>query len=181
VCVRTLEIAVNLLLCRTLASLAVLVLVHQSYTSVNWQSGGPAASAGRALLSLRSSHPNAFFGVTESLPQWAKCAICSVRLPAGHRFAMCTRVMVQPCQSQGFVTAADVLPCRTAGVWLGYVSSVFYLSSRLSQIYKNYARKCTEGLSVAMFLMAISANVRATCRLAFSNAASSVALPTSEP
>ena len=54
-----------------------------------------------------------------------------------------------------------MLPCRTAGVWLGYVSSVFYLSSRLSQIYKNYARKCTEGLSVAMFLMAISANVRA--------------------
>jgi PQ loop repeat len=45
-------------------------------------------------------------------------------------------------------------------VWLGYISSVFYLSSRLSQIYKNYMRKCTEGLSVAMFLMAISANVR---------------------
>ena len=44
-------------------------------------------------------------------------------------------------------------------MWLGYISSVFYLSSRLSQIFKNYMRKCTEGLSVAMFLMAISANV----------------------
>lgn len=45
-------------------------------------------------------------------------------------------------------------------MWLGYISSLFYLSSRLSQLYKNWARKCTEGLSVAMFLMAISANVR---------------------
>lgn len=44
-------------------------------------------------------------------------------------------------------------------MWLGYISSVFYLSSRMSQIYKNFMRKCTEGLSVAMFLMAISANV----------------------
>ncbi len=50
--------------------------------------------------------------------------------------------------------------CRLVGVWLGYVSSFFYLSSRMSQLYKNWARKCTEGLSVAMFLMAISANVR---------------------
>jgi hypothetical protein len=60
-------------LCRTLASLAVLVLVHQSYTTVNWQSGSAIRSTGRALLSLRSPHPNAVFALTESLPQWAKC------------------------------------------------------------------------------------------------------------
>lgn len=69
------------------------------------------------------------------------------------------------CEAGCFHTPGDQLKCsvrRAAGVWFGYISSVFYLSSRMSQIYKNFMRKCTEGLSVAMFLMAISANVSAT-------------------
>lgn len=48
---------------------------------------------------------------------------------------------------------------RTAGVFLGWTSSGFYLSSRVSQVYKNWSRKCTEGLSLAMFMCAISANI----------------------
>ena len=45
-------------------------------------------------------------------------------------------------------------------MWMGWLSSAFYLSSRLSQLYKNWSRKCCEGLSATMFLCAISANVR---------------------
>ena len=45
-------------------------------------------------------------------------------------------------------------------MFLGWLSSFFYLSSRLSQLYKNWSRKCCEGLSLSMFLCAISANIR---------------------
>jgi hypothetical protein len=41
----------------------------------------------------------------------------------------------------------------------GYVSSAFYLGSRVSQILKNRARKSCEGLSAAMFATAVAANV----------------------
>lgn len=45
-------------------------------------------------------------------------------------------------------------------MFLGWLSSLFYLSSRLSQLYKTWSRKCCEGLSTSMFLCAISANIR---------------------
>lgn len=48
---------------------------------------------------------------------------------------------------------------REAGVWLGWMSGAFYLSSRTSQLYKNWSRSCCEGLSLSMFLCAISANI----------------------
>ena len=44
------------------------------------------------------------------------------------------------------------------GRGVGYVSSVFYLGSRLSQIYKNQTRRSCEGLSMAMFAVAAAAN-----------------------
>mmetsp|Transcript_11659 Transcript_11659/g.35002 ORF Transcript_11659/g.35002 Transcript_11659/m.35002 type:complete len:373 (-) Transcript_11659:485-1603(-) len=47
---------------------------------------------------------------------------------------------------------------REAGAVMGWLSSVFYLLSRTSQLYKNWSRKCCEGLSMSMFLCAISAN-----------------------
>ncbi|KAF6265789.1 PQ loop repeat-domain-containing protein [Scenedesmus sp. NREL 46B-D3] len=46
----------------------------------------------------------------------------------------------------------------TVGTALGYCSSVLYLCSRLSQIYKNYSRQSSEGLALAMFMMAVCAN-----------------------
>jgi uncharacterized protein with PQ loop repeat len=49
--------------------------------------------------------------------------------------------------------------CRVAGQALGYLSMVLYLGSRFSQIYKNWHRKSTEGLAMAMFMAAIMANV----------------------
>ena len=42
---------------------------------------------------------------------------------------------------------------------IGWTSSGFYLSSRLSQIWKNWCRKSAEGLSMAMFACAIAANL----------------------
>jgi hypothetical protein len=42
---------------------------------------------------------------------------------------------------------------------VGYVSSIFYLGSRLSQIYKNQTRRSCEGLSMAMFATAAMANL----------------------
>lgn len=48
---------------------------------------------------------------------------------------------------------------RTLGTGIGWSSSGFYLGSRLSQIWKNYSRHSAEGLSLAMFACAITANV----------------------
>ncbi len=49
--------------------------------------------------------------------------------------------------------------CRYVGQIVGWVSSVFYLGSRLAQIYKNWSRQSAEGLSIAMFVCAITANI----------------------
>lgn len=45
------------------------------------------------------------------------------------------------------------------GTGLGYVASILYLCSRLSQIHKNYSRKSSEGLALVMFIMAVCANL----------------------
>lgn len=45
------------------------------------------------------------------------------------------------------------------GTGLGYVASVLYLCSRMSQIHKNYTRKSSEGLALVMFIMAVCANL----------------------
>jgi uncharacterized protein with PQ loop repeat len=58
---------------------------------------------------------------------------------------------------------SDVKPERdwgyVVGTGIGYVSSVLYLMSRMSQIYKNWSRKSSEGLAIAMFMMAMCANL----------------------
>lgn len=46
-----------------------------------------------------------------------------------------------------------------SGYAIGIVSSIFYVGSRLSQLYKNYKRKSTEGLSVMMFVLAVVGNI----------------------
>lgn len=45
------------------------------------------------------------------------------------------------------------------GYAIGCVSGVLYFTSRLPQLWKNYQRKSTEGLSLVMFFMAITGNV----------------------
>lgn len=44
------------------------------------------------------------------------------------------------------------------GVLLGYASSVLYLLSRVSQIYRNAVRRSAEGLALTMFFVAATAN-----------------------
>ena len=46
-----------------------------------------------------------------------------------------------------------------AGNCLGYISSFFYLLSRVSQIFKNWQLSATEGLSLSMFACTITANL----------------------
>lgn len=48
---------------------------------------------------------------------------------------------------------------RYVGQAIGWVSSFFYLGSRVAQIYKTWSRQSAEGLSLAMFTCAITANV----------------------
>eukprot|EP00887_Chlorella_sp_A99_P001485 scaffold8.g1485.t1 len=48
---------------------------------------------------------------------------------------------------------------HAAGAVLGYASSVLYLTSRISQIYKNWERRSVEGLAMSMFFCAIAANL----------------------
>lgn len=45
------------------------------------------------------------------------------------------------------------------GTSLGYLSCMLYLTSRFSQIFKNYNRKSAEGLALSMFFCAITANL----------------------
>ncbi|KAI3435496.1 hypothetical protein D9Q98_001562 [Chlorella vulgaris] len=47
---------------------------------------------------------------------------------------------------------------HTAGTVIGYCSSLLYLTSRLSQIYKNQRRQSVQGLAISMFLTAVAAN-----------------------
>ncbi len=46
-----------------------------------------------------------------------------------------------------------------AGTVVGWVSSAFYVGSRVSQIVKNTQRRSAEGLSMSMFMAAIVANL----------------------
>lgn len=48
---------------------------------------------------------------------------------------------------------------KVLGSICGYCSTCLYLSSRTSQIYKNWSRKSAEGLSVVMFIFTICANL----------------------
>ncbi|KAL3861754.1 hypothetical protein ACJMK2_007777 [Sinanodonta woodiana] len=45
------------------------------------------------------------------------------------------------------------------GYAIGILSSVFYVGSRLAQMYKNYKRKSTDGLSVWTFVLAVLGNL----------------------
>ncbi|KAK9792702.1 hypothetical protein WJX73_007317 [Symbiochloris irregularis] len=45
-----------------------------------------------------------------------------------------------------------------AGSAIGYLSTAFYLGSRVSQIFKNWQRQSAEGLAISMFMFAIAAN-----------------------
>ncbi|GAX78827.1 hypothetical protein CEUSTIGMA_g6264.t1 [Chlamydomonas eustigma] len=46
-----------------------------------------------------------------------------------------------------------------AGTVLGYMATVLYLGSRVSQLAKNLARKSADGLSLSMFCMTVGANL----------------------
>uniref|UniRef100_A0A8C5N2S5 Lysosomal amino acid transporter 1 homolog n=1 Tax=Leptobrachium leishanense TaxID=445787 RepID=A0A8C5N2S5_9ANUR len=46
-----------------------------------------------------------------------------------------------------------------SGFICGYVSAIFYLSSRFPQLYKNYQRKSTEGTSYMLFALAMLGNL----------------------
>ncbi|KAJ9534257.1 hypothetical protein QJQ45_006961 [Haematococcus lacustris] len=54
---------------------------------------------------------------------------------------------------------------KVLGSAFGYCSMVLYLTSRMSQIYKNWSRKSAEGLSVIMFVFTISANLCTGCSM----------------
>lgn len=45
------------------------------------------------------------------------------------------------------------------GYAIGVISSLFYIGSRLAQLYKNYIRQSTDGLSLLMFWLAILGNI----------------------
>ncbi|KAM6945957.1 lysosomal amino acid transporter 1 homolog [Aplochiton taeniatus] len=47
---------------------------------------------------------------------------------------------------------------RTSGYVCGYLSSVFYLSSRFPQLHKNFKRQSTEGTSYLLFALAMMGN-----------------------
>ncbi|KAK9839622.1 hypothetical protein WJX81_001406 [Elliptochloris bilobata] len=57
-----------------------------------------------------------------------------------------------------FLVGAHPEWARVAGMAVGWVSSAFYVGSRVSQIVKNAQRRSAEGLALSMFAAAICAN-----------------------
>lgn len=49
-------------------------------------------------------------------------------------------------------------PIQIAGRFLSWLSSILYLGSRMPQIYKNYTRHSTSGLSPSLFIAAFAGN-----------------------
>ncbi|KAI9716241.1 MAG: hypothetical protein M1812_005466 [Candelaria pacifica] len=56
-------------------------------------------------------------------------------------------------------------PAEIAGRILSWASTLFYLCSRLPQLYKNYDRQSTSGVSPALFLAAFCGNLFYSCSL----------------
>lgn len=67
-----------------------------------------------------------------------------------------------PIQSGNISTTADgqgPTPLETAGSIISWLSTLLYLGSRLPQLYKNWSRKSTAGLSPYLFLAAFFGNL----------------------
>ncbi|MCJ1354716.1 MAG: hypothetical protein MMC33_004705 [Icmadophila ericetorum] len=62
-------------------------------------------------------------------------------------------------QPQALQTAASHDKSETIGRILSWISTILYLGSRLPQIYKNYSRKSTAGLSPSLFIAAFFGNL----------------------
>lgn len=66
----------------------------------------------------------------------------------------------QPSHTLGtHITTVRPTPLDNAGTVLSWMSSVLYLSSRLPQLYKNWRRKSTAGLSPQLFAAAFCGNL----------------------
>ena len=64
-----------------------------------------------------------------------------------------------PMQPTSTPPTSESAPLETAGRFLSWISTVLYLGSRLPQIYKNYKRHSTVGLSSALFISAFFGNL----------------------
>ena len=47
---------------------------------------------------------------------------------------------------------------KEIGLGFAFASAICYMTSRLPQLYKNFSRKSTEGLSLVMFFLSIAGN-----------------------
>lgn len=82
----------------------------------------------------------------------------------------CLVAMTQasPIDTTSAKTLATSGPTRleTAGTVLSWLSTILYLGSRLPQLYKNYTRQSTAGLSPTLFAAAFSGNLFYSAALA---------------
>lgn len=106
-------------------------------------------SSDRALLNALSVL--CLLGMTSSLlsvPQWS----LEDQMPAGFRGRALLALEEDNGAVQPFKTREII------GFVIGSISSVLYLCSRLPQIYTNFQRKSTEGLSYFLFALVILGN-----------------------
>lgn len=133
-----------------------MLLPTQSSTSSRSSGKASRVLACLAVLMLVQSQ----WPMQQSLPldQWQDSL--AAKGGSRHLFALDTPAPAVPQGAVGAVGNADRPDwVRKAGTIIGWSSSGFYLGSRLSQIWKNHSRRSAEGLSLAMFACAISANV----------------------
>lgn len=77
-------------------------------------------------------------------------------------FIACLIAMVQakPVPNDlGYVVAAEPTNLEIAGTIISWTSTVLYLGSRLPQLFKNWRRKSTAGLSPHLFIAAFCGNL----------------------
>ena len=85
------------------------------------------------------------------MQRWHACRLRSWHCTASR----CTTLVCIP-QAHGSLRLGPL--CRDVGQAIGWASSAFYLGSRVAQIVKNASRGSAEGLSLAMFACAMTAN-----------------------
>ena len=96
---------------------------------------------------------------TASLNALAVCTVCATGVFGWWVGRQSDRPLNDQTPSEKGRIQEEKLHLNVVGQIFGYLCAIFYLGSRLPQIWLNYRRKSTEGISILFFLFACMGNV----------------------
>ena len=118
-----------------------------SCCSINEEKKLGLSSSQRSVSNSAAGNPGQAFGRTVLLTSMAFCVLANAAPTSGLSRHTTTAV------AEGGVSALEVI-----GRIASWISSILYLFSRPPQLYKNYCRKSTQGLSPLLFMAAFCGN-----------------------